>query len=388
MTELETIVRAKLASAVETAPEPVAVAAVERKVRARRRWMTGLAAAVGVAVVAVPSFVVAVHDGTTGTNPTTNGSTIDRHDGALDGGIPPRGQVGTLPAGEPPSVPWTFGRMLRQGDDEVAVPGTSGPDLIGVVDGGWFLLVEFERPPRYVFHSHYVVLHPDGSVTRLPSLQLPHRPFVQEATVSPDGTQVVGQSIVDVETGEIVATLPRGADHMVGWGPSGIVYDDPSAGGEASVSWLWRPGSAPIRLDREVRSVVGGSARVIAGLPGACGEVSDLAGDGALTPVWRGCGGLYPSLLSPDGQRVLTADFSVVDIDSGTVSARRIPDLSRTGFDRVDDWLMTWEDPTHLVFPVDSRWLVRCDVTTFACERAAGPLRITPNRDINFVGAN
>jgi hypothetical protein len=386
MTELETVVRAKLASAVDAAPEPVAVAAVERKVRTRRRRVTGLAAAVGVMAVAIPSVIVAAHDGTTSANPPTTRSTSDHDPDEMVGGIPPPGQLGTLPLGDAPHVPWTFDLTLRQGADSVQVPGTGNPDLIGKVDGGWFLLVEYYLTHPYSFETRYGILHADGSFMRLPNLSSADRPYVQEATVSPDGSQVAGHAIVDVHTGDVVATLPKPADYMVGWGQPGIVYDvdyGPKAG-----SWLWLPGREPTRLARHIVDVEPGTSRVVTTAPGPCTEVSDLSRDGVLTPLWRGCGSHVTVLISPDGARALTGDLSIVDLDSGAVSTLPLPDNHPHGRYRAIWFRAVWEDSTHLLLPVDGRWLVRCDVTTFACERAAGPLRITTHHDINFVGRN
>lgn len=51
-------------------------------------------------------------------------------------------------------------------------------------------------------------------------------------------------------------------------------------------------------------------------------------------------------------------------------------------------WRFAWEDSDQVVFPLDGTWMVRCSVETLECERAAGPISITPNDDINVPGAN
>lgn len=384
MTDLETMLRSKLLAAVEASPEPTSVAAVADRVRTRRRRLTAVAALGGMMAVAIPALIVA----------TSNGGVRDTQDAPVvrpdDLGIPSPAEVGSLPLGEPPNTPWSHGRTLHIDDREIPVPGTGGPDVIGVVDGGWFLLVEREQFHPYVFSSEYGILHPDGSFTSLPNLETARLPNVQEAAVSPAGDQVAGAAVVDVETGSLVASLPDHARNIVGWGPSGIVYNENVGTDGPADSLLWTPGSDPIPLAHDVADVVSGSSHVIAGEPGRCGEVADLRSDGSLTTLWRGCGGLSPGLLSPDGTMVLTSNLSVIDVESGGLSGRLSIDATgaATALDRVQPWRMIWEDAGHLLLVVDGRWLVRCAVPAMGCERAAGPLHITTDRDINFVGQN
>jgi hypothetical protein len=387
VTDVETKLRNKLRTAVEPSPEPISVDAVASRVRTRRRRLTATAA-VGVALaLAIPAVIVATDDDAVRTGDTRVPPAVR----PTDLGVPPRGEVDSLSLGEPPNVPWSYDKVLHVGAQEIPVPGTGGPDVIGAVDGGWFLLVEHEQFHPYSFRTEYGILHADGAFKQLPNLSSAPQPYVQEATVSPAGDQVAGRTVVDVTTGDIVATVPGPAQYMVGWGPSGIVYDEDLGDDGTATSMLWTPGNDPIPLARDVTQVVGGSSRVITGELGPCGDVSDLRSDGTLTTLWRGCHGMRPDSLSPDGTKVLTGDLSVVDVDTGDVVTRLYgldePDTAPP-LDRVPSWEIVWEDSAHLVFPVDNKWLVRCAVPAMRCERAAGPLQITPGKDINFVGPN
>lgn len=383
MTDLETMLRTKLRTAVEPSPEPISVEAVTNRVRTRRRRLTTMAAVGGALAAAIPSVIIAtgaddardIHD-TPAIRPT-------------DVGIPAPAEVGSLPLGEPPSTPWSFGQTLHVGAQKIPVPGTGGPDVIGVVEGGWFLLVEREQFHPYAFRTEYGILHADGGFTPLPNLQRTGRPHVQEAAVSPDGDQVAGQAVVDANTGAIVARLPEQASYLIGWGRSGIVYDEAYEADGSAKSILWTPGSDPIPLAREVTDVVSGSSHVVTGKLGGCREVADLHSDGSLTTLWRGCHGLSPVLLSPDGTHVLTSNLSVVDIQTG--EATRLfgadePDHAAP--DRAPSWQVVWEDSAHLLLTVDATWLVRCSALSLRCERAAGPLNITPGNDVNLIGPN
>ncbi len=386
MTDLETKLRNKMRSAVESAPQPISIDAVAGRVRTRRRRLTAVAAVGGALAIAIPALVVAAGDDGMRTGDTRVPPAVQ----STDLGVPPRGQVESLPTGEPPNMPWSHDQVLHVGTQEVPVPGTGGPDVIGTVDGGWFLLVERQQHHPYLFRTEYGILHADGAFTPLPNLISANLPPVQEATVSPDGAQVAGPVVVDVPTGNVVATLPEPARYMVGWGPAGIVYDEAFEDDGTAQSMLWTPGNDPIPLAREVIGVVGGSSRVLTSR-WPCGDVSDLRSDGTLTTLWRGCDGMQPILLSPDGRKVLTGDLSVVDVDTGEVVTRLYgldePDTAPP-LDRVYTWRMVWEDSAHLVFPVDDTWLVRCAVPSMQCERAAGRLQITPGNDINFEGPN
>jgi hypothetical protein len=84
--------------------------------------------------------------------------------------------------------------------------------------------------------------------------------------------------------------------------------------------------------------------------------------------------------ISPNGERVFTESFEVVDVATGEATPLPVPEFDRplmTYWDSVVPPAF-WEDENHLVLRVPGREgsfsFVRCELSTNSCERASDQL--------------
>jgi hypothetical protein len=267
--------------------------------------------------------------------------------------------VESLPAGEPPGVPYAVGTTLHlPGGERVRLDGTS-VEIIGATPRGTMLLVERDDP---AFATEYVWVRPNGTHAVLTEA-LSHD--VQDAVVSPDGRWFArGDSVVDLRDGSVVAPVPGSAEVLTGWVAGGVVYDD------RRTTYLWEPGSAPFALHERTwfpnRTDVGLVRR------GRCRAVVHVYPGTDHTEEWgTQCRQPAPLTVSPGGEWILDRDLRLVDaaqekarpVAGGPVS----PAAPTTTY---------WESQ-HVVLIALPTGVVRCDALERTCERALdGPARL------------
>lgn len=293
---------------------------------------------------------------------------------------------GPMPAG----LVSVAGNVLRQGDDAFTLPATDA-GLIGTGPYGSLVLMAQESEPGatdFSFKSYHALVNPDGTVADLPQYHSPrYRAF--EAAVSPDGTLAVYTDvIVDLQTKDIVATLPTGDGRFVAWTDAGIVFA--TATGEEFILDIGGESHPLVSATRNVS----GSLEFESRRTGDCAQLIRVPlQSSAQTDVANTCDATRYVSISPDQRYVLDNTWGITDLESGQ---RRLldgirPDLP--GRMNVNE-SVTWTSETEVSFTVSltpalsppddvtnawSAYIVSCDITTWTCSR-------TPR--IRFDGGN
>ncbi|WP_162599691.1 hypothetical protein [Nocardioides solisilvae] len=317
----------------------------------------------------------------------------------------------SLPPGPEPRLPAWTGEGLRDGDRVVPVPASVERSMPPVRVGAERWVVLTRAPFGTVAPA---ILDAGGGLDPLPRARGTLRSGIRvpEVHVSPDGARVAyGVLAVDLATGA-TTELPHVPRELLGWTDEGLVYEgDPFRRG-AGTTWLLRPDGSTVRLDGpddDVRALGRGAAGFALswayGDDGACVTVHRLAG-----AAWEEEDGSCPGThlgevldLSPDGRWLLTDGLPRVwDAQEGRWASLDVPGeaFADTGW-RAE---VGWEDAFSFLLPVLDRrpetggyasgedaetvtatvQVVRCTVTTGACERA-GEERRTAYRQAWFL---
>lgn len=290
----------------------------------------------------------------------------------------------SLPRGDDVQAAFAVRQTLHAGDLSVPITGPDvKPSSLITVHGpagdGWLATV-LDFGARDV-RPQIGIIAPDGTFTPLPDQ--PRASLVSPLVVSPDRTQLaVGPEVRDVGTGEIVTSFPHPDAFAVAWLDEGIVYTTDM--GYKTRMWIWQPGSEPEETFLfEAASTHGG---IVVTADGDCAGVGPLSEPPST--YQRVCEGAVLSI-SPQGQRVFTETFTVVDVASGEATTLPVPAKSyRPGR---GDWsalhLTTfWEDEDHLVLLIPGKnqaifSFVRCEISTSTCERASDELQVEDSAD-------
>ncbi len=288
----------------------------------------------------------------------------------------PADWAASLPRGENVRAAFAVGQTLYAGDVSTAITGahvthTSSITVAGPVADGWLALVlTFGNDGAETWNG---VIAPDGTFT--PFVDQPHAFSPIPPVASPDGTQfATGRDVGDVETGQIVTSFPHPGVWPAAWLDEGIVYSTDM--GYKTRMWIWQPGSEPEEtFSFEAASTSGG---IVVTADGDCAGVGPL--DAAPSTYQRICEGRVLSI-SPQGERVFTETFTVVDVASGEVTTLPVPRFDRPRMSYYNLLILTtfWEDEDHVVMLVPSGnqttfRFVRCEISTNTCERASDEL--------------
>ncbi len=283
----------------------------------------------------------------------------------------------SLPRGENVRAAFAVGQTLYAGDLSVQItspdvkPPSTSITVYGPAGDGWLATV-LDFGARDV-RPQIGIIAPDGTFTPLPDQ--PRASLVSPLVVSPDRTQLaVGPEVRDVGTGEIVTSFPHPDAFAVAWLDEGIVYTTDM--GYKTRMWIWQPGSEPEETFLfEAASTRGG---IVVTADGDCAGVGPL--DAAPSTYQRICEGRVLSI-SPQGERVFTETFTVVDVASGEVTTLPVPRFDRPRMSYYSLLTLTtfWEDEDHVVMLVPGGnqaifSFVRCEISTNTCERASDEL--------------
>lgn len=340
-----------------------------RRARRRRQRVTWIGvAATAIAVIVGVSLLPPV---LTGSSTQTDGTASPAPSNA-----DPLEWARSLPEGSPSRLAYMAGSVLHSGELSVPVPGdVDSAELIGSTSQGWLIFVEHLDKAGMPTQTRYGILTADGRFEALPDDPYGGSPEVQ--ALSPSGELfATGGALINLTSRSVVGQVPD-ARYATEWGAAGLEYlatDGPS--------WLWNPGQKPMQLGASLERLAANARRAVTTPQGGCAEIVDVGADGSLHTAYRACAADQPVLLSPGGTYALTRNFSVVDVDQGTVEALAgLPDRV------VQHGAAWWEDDTHLIVPAESPpasrtddgaasgprtvILVRCSIAPAECERAS-----------------
>jgi|RhiMethySRZTD1v2_1073278.scaffolds.fasta_scaffold17500_7 hypothetical protein len=312
----------------------------------------------------------------------------------------------TLPAGPPTDLSYIARGVLHSGDLEIPLPHFKpAPDslpgwwygLYGKTRDGWLISVTRYNRQGMPGDRTYGVLTASGSFERLPSVLA--KGDAQVEALSPDGGLFAdGGALIDVDSRTVVGQLPKNAVYASEWTDAGLLYNGwPNAINRVTNPsyWLWNPGSAPIRLDADLRWEVTTSARTWLTANG-CRQLVQLQADGSMTPVHPTCTKHRPLSLSPRGTYLLTQDFSVITTGDG--NAEPFAGVPEAVVQRGVVW---WEDDDHFIVSAEGTdstrgsvgdsggprhaILVRCSISTYECERAGNKFMLAASDQIDLM---
>ncbi len=320
------------------------------------------------------------------------------------------GWAESLPDGPAPDLPFFSDAGLHDGATLVEVPG--GVDISRApqrVSRGWLVMLRTKAP-----EVAPAVLFADGSLAPLPPYPDRQEGGSSPAFVSPDGERVAyGNRVVDtthdLDTTEIphdpalVEEATTGfvtALRISGWTDEGLVYEGAPTVKGLGTEWLLRSDGSTVELGAP-GSRVHSFGHGVAGYAltydysekkNTCATLSEVT-SGRWVEAGTQCMGRYlgESLdLSPDGRWLLTDDLPEVwDVADGEWVSFDAPAdvLADDDF----EWLGAagWESDDTLLIPVHDDGpagtrtiqVVRCTVSTGACERAGAGIRLTPAPD-------
>ncbi|GAA1118747.1 hypothetical protein GCM10009630_15640 [Kribbella jejuensis] len=351
MTDTETRLRDYLQTQAATVPDSAQGPGLEPATR-RRNW-PALAAAATIALV----LAVGV-------------SLVTR----LSGNAPEPAEPVPTTA---PTIPYTVGATLHDGDQRVRIPKGIDGFFFGRVHGGW-LGMSLPEPGQF----QAGVLNANGTFRLIG----PQRSG--GTTLSPDRKQVAVMHyrtategdivIVDIASGKAVSTTPLSYQPtLLGWNRSGLWMANETATTNELLVWP-QPGSgrpehldaagfegalsAPPDTDAIVLTTKTGNDR--------CLKAAVLR-DGALKVLRQYCDAdantLYP-VMSPDGRKIVNSRGKVVfDVRSGKTAKLQLP-----AGDEVTDFPQPqFEDANRLILlsapPRKPPALYRCDVRSGEC---------------------
>jgi hypothetical protein len=329
----------------------------------RRQLLVGSAVA-GVAAVAAWQLPGALDEGERNDTPITHHQAAD--------GPGSFAWAESLPRGDDARAAYVVGHTMYVGNNRVDLGDGNYAEPKAPVDGGWFATYgQIDEVGNWVDVKRGV-LAPGGSFR--PFAYQPQGHLKPGHAVSPDGSQVVyDATVVDVETGEVVAELPDKARFVESWTSQGIAYQD-----HDSTTWLWTATSNP-RLMGDW-TFLSPEFAVLYG-PG-CTSVGRLESTGDITEVGILCNGV--SSISPTGAFAVSASGQVERVQNGQVLLNLDVPPPMDGLAPLAGSYCCayhWEDDDTLLVVVgnvaveDVSWLfVRCQVETAACERASDVL--------------
>jgi hypothetical protein len=361
--------------------------AVRRHRRRTRRLAAVACAAAGVVIVA-GATALASHDRDNAgrPNPPPVVTTGDHQS--------PLAWARSLPEGAPPSLAYILNGALHQGNTTVPV-GSQYAEVLGHTGEGWLVFEEDDDQQGIPADTRYGVLTPSGEFQELPPD--PYRGSVQVQALSPDGrTFATGGALIDLRTRQVVGKTPSNARFASDWTTKGLLYLD-----SHHEAWLWNKGSAPVPIDASsYTSLARNAAVVVTARHAGCGRVSAIQDDGSLQDLYTACGDHAPISISPDGRLALTRALGIVDVDSGSTLGR----IDMPAEVAVKWWRgitgLWWEnDHTVLLSAIGSPpWrdqvgeengyrpavVVRCDVSSLACQQAGPELSLDPSTALDL----
>ncbi|WP_426242675.1 hypothetical protein [Nocardioides sp. LHG3406-4] len=317
----------------------------------------------------------------------------------------------SLPEGLEPGLPMFTDAGLRDGTAMVEVPGNVDKSRPAQrVSGGWLVMLRTDAPEMAP-----AVLTPDGGLRALPAYRDNQGGGWSPAFVSPDGVQVAyGNRVVNVETLDL-SEIPHDPAvveepsttwatglRISGWTDEGLVYRGAPTFEGLGTEWLLRPDGSTVEL--------GGPESLIFSIGhGAAGyaltyDYSEKSNTCAtlsrVTPVaWEEeathCMGRYLGEaldLSPDGRWLLTDDLPEIwDVRNGKWVSLDAPADVLADDDL--EWLgaVGWETDDTLLIPLNGGegagkqtiQVVRCAVSTGACEKAGPEARLTLDPEVD-----
>ncbi|MFT4288702.1 hypothetical protein [Nocardioides sp.] len=268
-----------------------------------------------------------------------------------------------LPAGPPPEIPFLVGTSLHLPDGSALDLDLDQAGLVGTVTGGTLILAQTSSDP---LRTEYQIISPDGQARTLPAESSDH--YVQEALVSPDGTLFAdGPDVIDLATGQVIASLPADANILIHWTSVGIVY------GTDQRAALWNPlTGAATDLGPYPGKFGLGSDSFVRWRKG-CSIVSTVTADG-LSEKGRLCGTRLLTA-SNDGNTWVSQQMDVLDTQGtqhetrGTLSGfppdAKIHPIEETDWVSPEEFLMSMSNQNGTQSVV-----IRCNVDTLTCTRA------------------
>jgi hypothetical protein len=292
-----------------------------------------------------------------------------------------------LPKGRAPQIPYLVGREVRGGaGDPAKIPGTDNIQAIARL-GNSVLAVVSKGSGTELLKVDYNQVERVPDVTGLVSTA-DQSAVAYAATRTTEGGGRLKGGIVYAETTESAKSLklPNSWDVEVLSYLNGKVYFRASATESGSLWHLyeWTPGSAKATEISTVKSptALSGDGQIAAsiGLLNDSGTCSDVTVVATGKKLWRTCDNLL-SAFTPDGATAIGRPSYLDGYCDGTASALD----ARTGR-LIREWTGCFhqgeaEDDQHLLFIADAtdgggedgygrRAIIRCDVTTGACELA------------------
>lgn len=277
----------------------------------------------------------------------------------------------TLPAGRDDDVAIVIGDTLYSGAHAVQMPGEFG-SVAARVGSQWLVLASDGTGPGTAG-----LLGENGHFSDF------GRPLSTESVrgnpVAPDGSLIVlGDNVVDTESGKPVSTVPPNLRVAVIWTTAGLVYQD-----KASNFFVWTPGGDPSQIeagffDRDIGAQVFSSSGIGITKQGGCLTLHRLNADGGIDELATICDEqlAYASL---DGSEAVTSTGRVVNVQTGAQTDQlALPDTLR---EIPVDSNVTWDPSRALIFTVTDKGytvdhelytptvLVRCPVDGGSCDR-------------------
>ena len=295
-----------------------------------------------------------------------------------------------LPEGPAARVAYVVGgRTVVAGDHRLELPAGTQVELEGTLSDGW--LVQYGDTGAYGNWTHIRTgeLSTDGAFRRFAfDLKAPQRGSgVRGMLVSPDGSQVAYDGhVVEVATGQPVATLPRRPLVMDQWTSRGIEYDDRRGGCCTPV--LWDPVSGVVRNYHAYDSFIGPDLLLAYGRH--CSRLSRLGPDARPTP-WKRLCGTGVSDVATDGT-VVTRRGDVLDASGREIASLPLPPPPPAEMGVFSEGAgccgLHWESPGHLLVTLTNTetgdhtgtlLILRCTIGEGSvvprCERASGEVR-------------
>jgi hypothetical protein len=371
MSDFETNLRERLTTATRDLNEPADWDSVASRSSRRRRRTTAWAVG-GVGLVTGFSVVVALslnaggdrRDGAPVTQPTTS---TPRYVDPNIHVVSPYEWAMLLPRGADARAAWQNDSDLHLGPGHVLSFSDVRVGLIARGEQGFLANIS---PPRGLSPGRLAVISETGPIRYLPSYD-GHQAL--ENAVSPDGSEIAyATGVIDVDTGDLVASYPDNAREMIAWTPAGIVYF-----GRERSTWLWTPGAEPepIELDGDVLSSGYGRTYPSEGCTSIF-RVADPPSGPAAETVYTTCDD-EPFVIATDGSLAIARSGDVISLPGGDVIGS-LPLPRGAGSNQMTP--MLWEDGDNILFsvahdpPALDSLLVRCTLSTESCERATESL--------------
>ncbi|MGH3498615.1 MAG: hypothetical protein ACRDP1_14225 [Nocardioidaceae bacterium] len=366
-----------------------------RAIRRRRRVVGSFAAAALVAI-AIPAGIEAgshLSGGAHRIGPATHSTnTPPTH---VDGSV--KVDFAVLPAGAPPSIPYTVGHTLHDGSAAVNLFGSQAITGVAVVQDKILTIQQYGPVPRLVeldLGGHYLG-KPDAAVSSLAGSA--DRRYAAYYVYSADkfGNPQPGGDLVRYDSSDHsyrqVALTGVATVRVFAIVDGAVYFRTADQVDHRSTLMRWTPGSAPVAVAPGLTpTAVSDDGSLVATVTkltgsGSCSEVRDLA---AGTTLWHTCDHQILGF-STDGRYVWTGpDYAdgyaatstaVLDARTGepVLNVEGAPGSRQTSF-----MTAQFETDGRLLMQVEHSGrtaLVRCDPAGGRCETAAGPTQGTVN---------